>query len=108
MPNRLEEAGISWVILGSQTKPYKPPKIEWVREIVQAADKAGVKVFLKKNLKPLIESQGMLKGQWAAKEWVMCKYPVLRDYALDKGSGEKYNYPFDRHPFANSSSFEYS
>ena len=30
------------------------PNIEWVREIVEAADKAGVKVFLKDNLKPLV------------------------------------------------------
>ncbi len=46
-------SGVSWVIIGAQTKPYKPPKIEWVQEIVEAADKAGVKVFLKDNLKPL-------------------------------------------------------
>ena len=42
--------GINQVIIGSQTKPYKPPKIEWVDEIVRACDKAGVPVFLKKNL----------------------------------------------------------
>ena len=30
------------------------PKIEWVREIVEAADKAGVKVFLKNNIDPLL------------------------------------------------------
>jgi len=30
------------------------PKIEWVQEIVEAADKAGVKVFLKDNLWPLL------------------------------------------------------
>ena len=46
---------INQIIIGSQTKPYKPPKIEHVREIVQACDKAGVKVFLKENLKPLLE-----------------------------------------------------
>jgi len=45
--------GISWVIIGAQTKPYTPPKIEWVREIVEACDKAGIPVFLKDNLKPL-------------------------------------------------------
>ena len=39
-----------WVIIGAQTRPYKPPKIEWVREIVEAADKAGVPVFIKNNL----------------------------------------------------------
>jgi len=30
------------------------PKIEWVREIVEACDKAGIPVFLKNNLKPLL------------------------------------------------------
>ncbi len=48
--------GIKWVIIGAQTKPYKPPKIEWVREIVEACDKAGIPVFLKDNLKPLLTS----------------------------------------------------
>ena len=52
LPAEWDDA-ISWVILGSQTKPYKPPKIEWVKEIVEAADKAGVKVFLKDNLTPI-------------------------------------------------------
>ncbi len=52
--NLLELYGINWIILGAQTKPYKPPKIEWVREIVEAADKAGIPVFLKDNLRPLL------------------------------------------------------
>lgn len=43
-----------WVIIGSQTKPYNPPKIEWVQAIVEAADMVGVPVFLKDNLKPLL------------------------------------------------------
>ena len=30
------------------------PPIEWVREIVEAADRAGIKVFLKDNLEPLL------------------------------------------------------
>ena len=41
---------VDWLIIGAQTKPYKPPKIEWVQEIVEAADKAGIPVFLKDNL----------------------------------------------------------
>jgi len=45
---------IDWVIIGSQTKPYKPPKIEWVKEIVDACDKAHIPVFLKNNLRPLL------------------------------------------------------
>jgi protein gp37 len=44
---------LDWIIDGAQTKPYKPPKIEWVEEIVRAADRAGIPVFQKDNLKPL-------------------------------------------------------
>ena len=54
LKDMFREAGISWVILGSQTKPYRPPTIEAVRKIVQAADKAGIPVFLKENLKSFL------------------------------------------------------
>ena len=46
----------NWVIIGAQT-PYSEktaPKIEWVREIIEAADRAKIPVFLKNNLKPLL------------------------------------------------------
>jgi len=69
---------LDWVIIGAQTKPYKPPKIEWVQEIVEACDKARIPVFLKDNLKPLITEQCNLNDTWAAKEWVQCAYPILR------------------------------
>lgn len=39
------------------------PKIEWVQEIVEAADKAGIPVFLKDNLAPLINWPQ--DGPWA-------------------------------------------
>ncbi len=44
--------GISWAIIGGVTKcPELPqPKFEWIREIVEAADHAGVKVWLKESL----------------------------------------------------------
>lgn len=47
------------------------PKIEWVEEIVAAADKAGAPVFLKDNLKPLFRNGdldsngGFLYPAWA-------------------------------------------
>ncbi|MFA5036988.1 MAG: DUF5131 family protein [Candidatus Izemoplasmatales bacterium] len=48
----IQTAGINWLIIGQQTpaSPKTSPKIEWVKEIVQAADKAGVPVFIKGNL----------------------------------------------------------
>jgi len=72
-----------WDIIGSQTKPYRPPAISDVREIVEACDKASLPVFLKNSLKPLIQEAGMCKAEWAAREWVQCKYPVLRQEMPD-------------------------
>jgi protein gp37 len=43
-----------WWIIGAQTKPYKPPEITWVREIVDAADVAEIPIFLKNNLLELV------------------------------------------------------
>lgn len=50
MPSKLEEAGISWVILGAQTKPTIHPKLEDMENILSAAYKADIPVFLKDNL----------------------------------------------------------
>ncbi len=46
-------SGVSWVIIGAQTPhSYKTmPRWEWVREIIEAADKANIPIFLKDNLK---------------------------------------------------------
>lgn len=46
--------GINWVIIGAQTKPYKPPRIEWVEEIESSARRANIPIFEKNNLKPLL------------------------------------------------------
>jgi protein gp37 len=48
---------LDWLIIGQQTpvSAKTQPKIEWIKEIVEAADRAGVKVFLKDNLRSLIE-----------------------------------------------------
>jgi protein gp37 len=45
-----------WLIIGQQTPPNQKtePKIEWLREIVEAADGAGLPVFLKDNLLELV------------------------------------------------------
>ena len=51
----LDLEGISLVIIGSQTQPYRPPEVAWVEEIAAAADRAGTAVFIKNNLKSLLE-----------------------------------------------------
>jgi len=49
-----KEGWLNWVIIGAQTKPYKPPKWEWVKEIISACVDAGIPYFLKNNLEPII------------------------------------------------------
>lgn len=47
----LDLCKVSWVIIGAWSKGHKDEvKIEWVREIVEAADKASIPVFIKSNL----------------------------------------------------------
>ena len=46
---------VEWVVIGGQSGRHPVmPKIEWIREIVEAADKAGIPVFLKDNLRPIL------------------------------------------------------
>lgn len=46
--DRIMKYGRTWTL---------QPRIEWVQEIVGAADKAGMPVFLKDNLKPLLNAE---------------------------------------------------
>ncbi len=54
LPLLMETIGIDWVVIGGWSDGKPQPRIEWVREIVEAADKAGARVFLKNNLMPLL------------------------------------------------------
>ena len=56
----LKFSGINWLIIGAQTKPTVRPDIGWVKEIVAAADAAGIPVFLKNSLRPLRDKTGIL------------------------------------------------
>ena len=51
--------------MDNQGKWTLQPRIEWVREIVEAADKVGIPVFLKDNLKPLLENEPLDQLYWA-------------------------------------------
>ena len=64
--------GVSWVILGSQTKPYKPPKIEWVQEILVACHNADIPVFMKDNLRPLIDNSIGWGEGWKLRQEMPC------------------------------------
>ena len=54
---------ISWVIIGAQTNPYRPPKKEHVIEIFHAVDGDKIPIFLKNNLKPLLATE-QLRQEW--------------------------------------------
>ncbi len=49
-PQFLKDAGINWVVIGGWSGGKTSPQVEWIKEIVEAADKAGIPVFLKNNL----------------------------------------------------------
>ena len=53
MIHQATQAGVSWLIIGAQTKPLRLPELEAVRGIEAAAKREGIAVFLKNNLKPL-------------------------------------------------------
>jgi protein gp37 len=61
----LKSSGISWVIIGGWSGGKNPPKIEWVREIIDAADQAGIPVWLKDNLLPIMPND--IDWAWADK-----------------------------------------
>lgn len=67
---------VNWVIIGQQTpaRVKTQPKIEWIKAIVDGADKAGVAVFLKDNLQSAFRStfdvdknDGYFLPAWAGK-----------------------------------------
>jgi len=41
---------INQIIIGAQTKPYRPPQVEWVEDMVKTCEKAEVAVFIKHNI----------------------------------------------------------
>lgn len=60
---------LNWVIIGGQTRPTVMPKIEWIEEIVRAADKADIPIFNKNNLFPLFRDEmGYLNTGWLRQE----------------------------------------
>ncbi len=64
-----------WLIIGGQTRPAVKPKVESVRELIEAADHAGIPVFLKDNLGwPRLTAEGSKpyytksKGTWKLRQ----------------------------------------
>ncbi len=88
LPNRwptdfLFADGVNWIIIGGLT-PYSPktaPRVAWIKEIIEAADKAGAAVFEKNNLNWLkYSAEGSApfyrkeKGTWVLRQ----EYPEAK------------------------------
>ncbi len=73
LPEDFKVGGISWVIIGQQTpvKDSTSPRIEWIREIVEGADKAGIPVFLKDNLLPVFVTPKQYNFVYDAFPWAI-------------------------------------
>jgi len=69
--DRIRMAGLGWLIIGQQTpiSAKTQPKIEWIQEIVEAADKAGIPVFLKDNLRPLLKQDASWPSPFFTVDW---------------------------------------
>jgi len=76
---------VQWLIIGAQTKPTKFPEISWVREIVEAANKAGVKIFLKNNLRPLLIPEDCRKPNYLTEDifWASEKAQLRQEMPIN-------------------------
>ena len=53
---------VDWIIIGAETGRNKQkvvPKLEWIQSIVQEADRAGIPVFMKKSLLPIVGEENL-------------------------------------------------
>jgi protein gp37 len=53
--------GIDWIVIGAQKRPTIQPKTEWVEKLIQVADNAGCKIFMKNNLECRVKLEYFLK-----------------------------------------------
>ncbi len=63
-PTWFEHSGVNWIIVGQQTPPSRltmPPK-DWVEDLTDDAARAGVPIFQKNNLSPLLGES--LRQEW--------------------------------------------
>ncbi|MDP2726278.1 MAG: DUF5131 family protein [Dehalococcoidia bacterium] len=104
-------AGISWLVIGALTgsrkdmeaarvkwpeltlMPFGPkwslqPPVSWVQEIVEAAEKAGVKIWLKNNVVPgLMRGESSLFPRWARRAGPGLRQALPSDLSLPGAGG---------------------
>lgn len=74
-----------WVIIGAQTKPTILPKLEWIEEIILAADKTGLPIFLKNNLWDLLYTEAWDNDIFWANERATLRQEMPKEVSDEKG-----------------------
>lgn len=69
-------SGINWIVIGGWDRGKTQPKVEWIRGIIEAADRTGIPVFLKDNLLPLLKNHNAY--QWAFTPNSVPTFPTYR------------------------------
>lgn len=72
-------SGINWVIIGAQTQPTRYPDPHHVENIIRAADKFNVPVFMKDNL-----GDAVFKYYGGKRQESPRKDPILDSYRAEK------------------------
>jgi protein gp37 len=67
---------INWVIIGGWDRGKTQPKVEWIRGIIEAADRTGIPAFLKDNLLPLLKNHNAYP--WAFTPNSVPTFPTYR------------------------------
>jgi len=69
-------SGVSWIVIGGWDRGKTQPQISWIKEIVEAADRTGIPVFLKDNLLPLLKNHNAYP--WAFTPNSVPTFPTYR------------------------------
>ncbi len=69
--NGLDLTGIDWLVIGGESGPNRRPmELQWLTDLVAAADAAGTKVWVKQDNAATPGKQGRIPdGVWQRKEW---------------------------------------
>ena len=85
-PQFLQDAGINWIVIGGWDRGKTQPQISWIKEIVEAADRTGIPVFLKDNLLPLLKNHNAYP--WAFTPNSVPTFPTYRQEFPKEAQGE--------------------
>lgn len=83
LPGLFRAAGIDWIVIGQQTpaRTKTTPRVEDIRELVEAADCVGSAVWLKDNLATLLRQNNY--NLYSFPDWAGKQIAVTGDHSLN-------------------------